>query len=362
MVRIAPALGVAAACAAVPCAAARAQSDESPHSGAPSIAAAVVSEDMYPPQPATFRGGVTGLPDLTYTTELGFRPVKLDLYLPPSSFDEQGPRPVIVYVHGGGWLGGSARTTGAFANWPEALASIAARGYVVASIDYRLAREAPFPAAVFDVKDAIRWLRSNAAAYNIDRHRVLIWGSSAGGQLAALAATTCGVADLDRPVKAHTIGNAAVETNQPPPAASESACVQAAVIWYGVSDFKPLGSMAEAAEFLGCQGEKCAKIRRDASPVSYVNSQVPPFLIIHGTEDQTVPVQQARTLHDAIKAQNGKVELLLLPGIDHSFLGKTADATQEASRRAWERTVGFIERTFVDTEQEASQSELDDGL
>ncbi|MGA2731910.1 MAG: alpha/beta hydrolase [Syntrophobacteraceae bacterium] len=307
----------------------------------PEVSAAVVSQDVYPQHRVIFPGGVTGLPDIIYTCQLGFRPLTLDLYLPPNTFKDKGPRPFVVYVHGGGCLGGSSRTTGAFANWPEALASIAAKGYVVASISYRLSKEAPFPAAIYDVKDAVRWIRSKAETFNIDKSRGLIWGSSAGGHLAALAAASCDVKTLDRPV----------ETNQAQPAAGESACLQGAVIWYGVSDFAPLSSMPEAEQFLDCRGYGCTEVRRAASPVTYVNAEVPPFLIIHGTEDQTVPVRQAKELYDVIKAQKGNAELLLIPGINHSFFGKTPKATHDASLQAWERTVAFIDQTIGDNKQ-----------
>ena len=189
------------------------------------VAADVVTEDRFPVHKATFPGGVTGLADVVFARPNGFRPVKLDLYLPPAG----APKPFVVYVHGGGWSGGSPRNSAAFEGWPGVLASLAARGYVVASLDYRLSGEAPFPAAEQDVKAAIRWLRANAAKYGIDPQRGLIWGASAGGHLAALAATSCGVAALEPEVGRGGRGRA------PAPAESQpSDCVQAWVTWYGI--------------------------------------------------------------------------------------------------------------------------------
>jgi hypothetical protein len=98
-----------------------------------------------------------------------------------------------------GWSGGSKRTTGAFSNWPGVLAALAAKGYVVASLDYRLVGDEIAPAAIQDTKAAIRFLRANAAKYNVDKNRGLTWGPSAGGQLAALAATSCGATALSPP-------------------------------------------------------------------------------------------------------------------------------------------------------------------
>jgi acetyl esterase/lipase len=283
-----------------------------------------------------FARGVSGIPDLAYRGADASAPSRLDLYLPPGPTGS--PRPLVVYIHGGLWVGGSKRTSGAFADWPSALAALAARGYVVASIDYRLATEAAFPAAIDDVKDALRWLRSKAGVYGIDRARVLVWGADAGGQLAALAAASCGAAPLERP------GAAAGA------AASESPCAQAAVVWDAPADFTPLRNMREANLFLGCQpGQQCAPQRRLASPLTYIAQGVPPFLIVHGMADQTFAVSQARQLYDRIRARGGSAELVLLPDVGHDFIGSTPQATRAASQRAWDRTMDFIERRLRGT-------------
>jgi acetyl esterase/lipase len=301
------------------------------------IAVGEVLEDRYPqPTPAqqnvVFPRGVIGIPNLVYSSGAGTAPLRLDLYLPPGP--AAAPRPAVVYIHGGQWVAGSRRASGAFADWPQALASLAARGYVVASIDYRIAPGAIFPAAIIDVKDALRWLRSKAGVYGIDRARVLVWGADAGGQLAALAAVSCGAAGLDRAAAAG-----------PGTGAAESACAQAAVIWYGVGDFGPLREMRDANLFLGCQPQvNCAPQRRLASPVSHIDQNTPPFLIIHGMTDLTFAVSQAKELNDRIKAAGGSVELVLLPDVGHGFVGQTPAATRDASQRAWDRTVDFMGR------------------
>jgi acetyl esterase/lipase len=109
---------------------------------------------------------VSGLPDLVYSTLSGFRPLTLDLYVPANPVS--GGAPVIIYVHGGGWMSGHTRHSGAFENWPGVLASLAGRGYVVASLNYRLSSEAPSPAAEQDVKSAVRWAARQRCAL---RHR-----------------------------------------------------------------------------------------------------------------------------------------------------------------------------------------------
>jgi acetyl esterase/lipase len=178
----------------------------------PKVAGAAVLEDRYPERRTAFAGGVTGLADVVYYTPPGSRPATLDLYLPPANKRNDTSEPLVIYIHGGGWSSGHTRHSGAFENWPGVLASLAARGYVVSSLSYRLLGEAPFPAAIQDVKAAIKFLRANAGKYGIDKSRVLVWGGSAGGHLTALAATTCGVAALE-PVVTGTL-------------AAESDCVQ----------------------------------------------------------------------------------------------------------------------------------------
>ena len=129
----------------------------------PPLVRGIEPVNSYGPQRVAYSNGVTGVFDLTYATLPGYRPLTLDLYSPAA----RGPLPLLVFVHGGGWNGGDARHTGTFEDFPATLAALAAEGYVVASVNYRLSEEARFPAALEDVKAAIRWLRSEAAARNI---------------------------------------------------------------------------------------------------------------------------------------------------------------------------------------------------
>ncbi len=323
---------------------------------APIVSDHVISADNYPERKVAFPGGVTGLPDLTYETIPGYRPLKLDLYLPPPSF--AGPRPLVIYIHGGGWSNGIPRTAGTFANFPDVLASFAARGYVTASVSYRFQNEAPFPAAIQDVKAAIRWLRSNAEKYNIDPNRVIAWGSSAGGQLAALAAVSCGVAALEPAAPGAASANPNVEKNSAGPlSAAASDCVQGAVGWYGVYDFETLGKdvapgsppLNLPARYLDCGSAPCTPEKlRFASPIAYVDEKAPPMLLIQGTNDHTVSPGQSPEFYDALRARGARVELMMLPGIDHSFVGATPDATREAALKGLARTIAFIDATIGD--------------
>ena len=303
---------------------------------AATINANIVNADVYPEHNVSFPGGVTGIPDLTYYSPGTFRAVRMDLYLPPASFN--GPRPFVVYTHGGGWSGGSKRTTGAFENWPGVLAALSAKGYVVASLDYRLLGDAPAPAAIQDTKAAVKFLRANAAKYNIDKNRGLTWGPSAGGQLSALAGTACNVAALNPPPRNPPRPAGTVETAAAAPTGmdAESDCVQGAVGWYGIYDF---GTMGAPGGYLNCpEGAAPCEARTVQSPITYVSDKTPPFLIIHGEDDKTVPVKQARDFYAALKAKGVKAELLILPKIGHSWIGETPEATKAASLQALDVT------------------------
>lgn len=120
---------------------------------------------------ATWRSsnGVKSIPSVVYWEPAGYRPLVLDLYLPLNSVERPSTGfPLVMYIHGGGWIGGDRHRSGPFVDFPGVLASLAAKGYVVTSIEYRLSSEAKFPAPAQDVKAALRWLRLNASKYNID--------------------------------------------------------------------------------------------------------------------------------------------------------------------------------------------------
>ena len=178
------------------------------------------------PQKLAFPGNVSATFDLVYGSLKGFRPLTLDIYQPPA---RNTAVPLVVFVHGGGWNGGDTRHAASFPDFPRVLAALAARGYVVASVSYRLSGEARFPAAVQDVKAAIRWLRGHSRDLNVDPTRVAVWGDAAGGQLAALTGVTCGVAPFEPDAK---------DNGQLP-----SDCVQAVIDWGGASELESLGAV-----------------------------------------------------------------------------------------------------------------------
>jgi acetyl esterase/lipase len=218
------------------------------------------------------------------------------------------------------------------------LAEFAARGFVVAAIEYRLDGEAPFPAAIHDVKDAIRYLRSRAPSLGIDARRVGIWGASAGGQLAALAAVSCGV-----------------EALLPPPSDAfdgTSDCVQAAVAWYGVHDFRnvptPPGRTGPAP-YLGCPQSRCdSATLAFASPAAYVDRADSPMLLVHGLADTLVAVSQTQEFEALLRQAGVPVDMLLIPAVDHGFVGATTEATRAARNLALNATLEFFERTLME--------------
>jgi acetyl esterase/lipase len=219
---------------------------------------------------------------------------QLDLRVPKSG---AGPFPTVIWIHGGGWKSGTR------ANAQQAV-GLVCKGYAVASIDYRLSGTAPFPAQIFDVKAAIRYLRANALAHNLDPARFATFGSSAGGHLSALAATSGGVADLED----LTQGNPMV-----------SSTVQAGVAWYAPTDIGQMDAellaqgcpsanhgIAGSAEsdFLGCtvNSQACVPAIDRANPITYVGSSTPPLFMLHGTADCTVPNAQTTLLQQAMDA------------------------------------------------------------
>jgi acetyl esterase/lipase len=305
------------------------------------VAATPVLDDRYPRAKIAFGTDVESYPDLIFSTPAGFRPLRLDVYRQVAA---KGPKPLVVYIHGGGWHSGHTRHSGAFSNWPEVLASLARKGYVVASIEYRLSSEAKFPAAIHDVKHAIRWLRASSARFSIDPRQVIVWGGSAGGQLAALAATSCGVESVAPQVTDRTAAIAA-----------QSDCVQGLVAWYAVFDFNAIPELsAQSAgrgdpaaspvgRYLGCATTECVSKASLASPISHLDAKDPPTLLIHGEIDKVVPVSQSRAFDAALRAKGVPAQLIVIPAVDHSFIGSSPEATRQASLQALSKTFAFID-------------------
>ncbi|HHE07397.1 MAG TPA: alpha/beta hydrolase [Chlorobaculum parvum] len=302
------------------------------------VSAENVNTNMLPPAIIKL-GKVTVTPDITYLKLPGYRPMLLDLYRPKG----KAVRPLIIFVHGGSWTTGSKRTTAHFTDFPRVLAHLAERGFVVASVDYRLSGEAPFPAALQDIKAAIRFLRANAGQYGIDPNRVAIWGASAGAHLGAMTAFTGKDMDFDPPGMEN---------------AEQSESVQAFVGWYGPYELRALFQQATAPDssidasgpmrFFGCTPEGCPPgVFAKASPVSYVDAGDPPTLLIHGTSDTTVPAEQSRQLEKRLKNAGVSAELVLIDNVSHDWAGNDEQATATASRKAINATFDWLAQQLL---------------
>lgn len=205
--------------------------------------------------------------------------LKLDLYLPEGAVQP----PLVVWVHGGAWRGGSRDRT-----YSEYLVN---SGYAMASLDFRLSGQAKFPAQVHDIKAGIRFLRRQSAEYGYDASRVGILGASSGGHLAALVGVTNGHRDLEGNVGEYR---------------AESSDVQAIVSLFGASNLTtilkqstPHGLKVRVPAldlFLGGQPDEVADIARLASPVFHVDADDPPLLLLHGDQDPQMPINQAHEL------------------------------------------------------------------
>lgn len=303
------------------------------------IAAKTVRRDVFPRAHVRFPGGVVATPQVEIANFDGFRPVRMDIYAPSR---RTRPRPAVLWVHGGGWSRGDSRTSGAYADWPGVLASLAARGFVVAAVDYRLSGEARFPAQIQDVTAAIRHLRTHAAELGVDPDRVYLWGGSAGAHLAALAATGCDEPAFSPPPSTGRLERSEIAALKAKVAPADSDCVQGAALWYGVFDLSRVPRV-NVAGLLGCDPAACIETARAASPVHRVGPGAPPMLLIHGSGDETVAHAQSVEMAAALRRAGARAELMTIPGADHGWLGATPDATRDASLLALRRTFSFFE-------------------
>lgn len=224
-----------------------------------------------------------------------------------------GRRPAVLCIHGGGFRAGSREGNNGLC------LKLAQRGFVAATASYRLAPKYQFPAAVHDVKAAVRWLRANADKYQIDPQRIGVTGDSAGGHLAQFLGVTAGVALFEGDE-----GNA-----------DQSSRVACVVNRYGPSNLlKSYDASVDAAEvlplFLGGDRETARQRHVLASPLNWVTPAAAPTLLLHGTEDKYVAYEQAVWMRDRLQACGVEVELLTLAGAGHGFKGADAEQAEQA--------------------------------
>ncbi len=240
------------------------------------------------------------LTDLTYMTASGYES-KMDVYASRSAT----PAPTLIYIHGGGWVGGTKESS-VLLTLPYL-----AMGWTVVNVEYRLARHALAPAAVEDIRCALRTIIARAETYNVDTSRIVVTGHSAGGHLSLMAGMLPVSAGLDRPC-----------------AGTGEVRVAAIVNWFGITDVVDLldgpNMQNYAVAWLGSMPDREAVARR-VSPLTWVRSGLPPVITIHGDADRVVPYSHAVRLHEALTAAGVPNELITIPGGQHGGFGAEQD-------------------------------------
>lgn len=243
---------------------------------------------------------------------------KLDVYLTRSGTNN--PVPAMVYIHGGGWRAGSKNRV---PGW--LIKGVQDGTFSVVSVEYRFTDVAPHPAQVNDCLRAIQFVRSRAKQWAIDPTRIGVTGGSAGGHLSLWVATHDDVADAasDDPVK------------------RQSSRVQCAVSFAGPTDWSLLGELEHKhpayRQLLGYEpgtpaSEMDVKAMQDVSPITFVSADDPPTMLLHGDQDNIVPIQHARNMLERLKAAGVQTELIVVPGANHGVAGAGPQVTEAATK------------------------------
>ena len=271
--------------------------------------------------------GIVKHADVVYASIDG-RDLFLDVYAPKSRPSELIP--VVLWVHGGGWRGGSKDRI-------NRSVPILSHGFGLVSVGYRLSGEAVFPAAIADVKAAVRWVRANAPRYGFDPDRLGAWGSSAGGHLVALLGTAHEVSEWD---SIH-------EEN-----AGFSSRPTAVCNWFGPTDFLRMNdfpgridhdaSNSPESRFIGGPIQDNPEKTQRANPIRYVTPDDPPMLHMHGENDGSVPYNQSELLHAALQASGVESDLYMVRNADHGFRDMEGDTPESLLGRVRD----FFERTL----------------
>lgn len=303
--------------------------------GQPTDPAALPNPDPQAPRPAPAArnaaprvpDGVKALRNQVYA-KVGDRELRLDLYLPKeaqaapadtkpnvgadAAASKPARVPLVIWIHGGGWRGGSKNVC---ASLP-----LTERGFAAASIEYRFVQDDVFPAQIHDCKAAIRWLRAKADEFNLDPSRFGVWGASAGGHLAALLGTSCGVPELEGDIGDFD---------------DRSSCVQAVCDWFGPTDLVAiLGPGAATADpeagdrmppagqlvhdLFAAWPKRKPDLYRLANPITFASKDDAPFLIMHGDQDPLVPLSQSEMLDKALAAAGAESKLHIVKGGKHA--------------------------------------------
>jgi acetyl esterase/lipase len=274
----------------------------------------------YSPSEAEGQRRAPDYADIVYGT-VGDRELLLDLYLPDGGI----VAPLAVWVHGGAWRGGTKDQ-----NFPRALRE---EGYAVASLDFRLSGESPFPAQVHDIKAALRFLRAMASDFGYSADRIALAGVSSGGHLAALVGLTGGDRDLEGGIGDHPAVSSEVQAVVSYCGASNLTTILAQSTPHGLSVREPALDL-----FIGGQPEDVPETARAASPVFHVDSADPPLLLIHGDQDPQMPINQSHELYGAYERASLDATFRVAYGAGHC-------TTELFSDGRWEDLLDFLQRT-----------------
>lgn len=240
------------------------------------------------------------IPDVQFARFANGQSLKMNILRPVSHL----PLPLIVWVVGGAWV-----DIDPYKHIP-ALSKLARQGYVIACVEYRTVNKAPFPAQLEDIKTAIRFLRAHALDYHIDPEHIGIWGHSAGAHLSALVGVTGDQSEWDQQGQWQ----------------GYSSSVKAVVDFAGPidiqADFQSEYELPVISLLMGGPLRHKIDTADQSNPIhhlaSHIPAQVPPFLIMHGDQDQVVPLRQSQFLYDALAAMSAEVDLYILEGVGHS--------------------------------------------
>jgi len=264
------------------------------------------------------------VPNITYMRADGYES-KLDVHRPR---DMAAPRPTVIFIHGGGWVGGSKETS------MMAVAPYLAMGFAAVNVEYRMAANAPAPASIEDCRCALKWVIANAKENGFDTSKIVVTGTSAGGHLALTTGMLTQAAGFDD----------RCPTPEGNGVAADNPKVAAIVNWFGITDVYDViqGTNVKiyGVRWFAGVDDKAAAARR-ASPLNYVRPGLPPIITIHGDADPTVPYAQAVALRDALTKAGVSNELVTIPGGGHgNFVAPQRD-------RAWTAIRAFLDKLSI---------------
>ncbi len=291
----------------------------------PTLASPTLTVTSIPPLPTIQSTPLTygmAFRDVIYCTPNG-QPMRMDIFFPQTGAQ---PWPVILYVHGGGWIGGSKILGPGVADVP----ALTAGGYMVAAVSYRLLDDYPFPAMIEDIKCAVRYLRANAAEYTLDPTRIGAYGSSAGGHLVDLLGLSDESAGWD-------VGEYL----------DQSSRVQAVVSLFGLSDLRNADysqSLRRSAYKLFGATDENDSILDIASSVTYISADDPPFFILNGDKDEVIPASEAQSFYDLLTLAGIRADLLIVQNAGHGFVPIDADFTTPSRAEITEMIIAFFDR------------------